>query len=78
MDDSFLQNIKKDYVEECANGLALAIEYACIPENTQEKQIIILRKKIFNDIKPRCLAFHHCLIREKTGRNLLILYFTLL
>ena len=59
MDDSFLKNIKKDYLEECANGMALSLEYACIPENSQERQIISLRKKIFNEeIKRRCLAFY--------------------
>lgn len=60
MDDSFLQNIKKEYLEECINGMALSLEYACIPENSQERQIISLRKKIFNEeIKKRCLAFYH-------------------
>ena len=49
----------KDYLEECANGMALSLEYACIPENSQERQIISLRKKIFNEeIKSRCLAFY--------------------
>lgn len=65
MDDSFLKNVKKDYLEECANGMALSLEYACIPENSQERQIISLRKKIFNEeIKKRCLAFHDLYIKS--------------
>ena len=66
----FLQNIKKEYLEECINGMALSLEYACIPENSQERQIISLRKKIFNEeIKKRCLAFYHLYLPVSACRS---------
>ena len=74
MDDSFLQNIKKEYLEECINGMALSLEYACIPENSQERQIVTLRKKIFNEeIRTRCLAFYRLYKRSlENNRNYFI------